>query len=128
MWNIMYVFMGGGLGAVLRYGAGGLAHQFVTKMFPWGTLAVNLTGSFAIGFLWMFCERLAVAPSARTFIFIGILGGYTTFSSFALETFHLLRDGQWGLAAANVLGANIGGIVLVFGGYFAAKYILQLFR
>lgn len=128
MSNIIYVFMGGGFGAVLRYLAGGLVHQFVDKVFPWGTLAVNLSGSFAIGFLWMFCEALAVAPGARTFIFIGILGGYTTFSSFGLETFHLLRDSQWGLAAANVLVANIGGIAMVFGGFLTAKIILQTLR
>jgi len=89
---------------------------------------VNLAGSFLIGLLWGFFEYEDMSPNARNFIFIGILGGFTTFSTFALENMHLFRDGEIKLAFANILASNIFGILLVFAGFFISKYIINTMR
>jgi fluoride exporter len=93
--NIVLVFLGGGIGAASRYWMQGAVYRIVGSSFPFGTLAVNLVGSFLIGFLMLvFEERFLVQPSLRIFLTIGILGGFTTFSSFSFETFALLREGS----------------------------------
>lgn len=83
---------------------------------------------FFAGFLWEIFDRTAVSPTARLFVFIGFLGGYTTFSSFGLETFNLVRDGEYKLALYNVLVSNILGIALVFLGFFASRNLGAFFR
>ncbi len=97
-------------------------------MFPWGTLAVNLTGSFAIGLLWGVFEVENMSSNARHFIFVGLLGGFTTFSTFALESFSLFRDGEVKLALSNLLISNIVGLALVFAGFLLAKEIVNIVR
>ncbi len=106
--NVALVFLGGGIGAVARYALQGLVYRFLTATFPYGTLAVNIVGSFLIGFLMSFFEeRFLVAPALRIFLTIGVLGGFTTFSSFSYETVMLLRTGSYALGLANVL-ASVG--------------------
>lgn len=101
--NYALVFLGGGIGAVARYGLQALVYRVVPPTFPYGTIVVNAVGSFLIGFLMTFFEeRFLVAPSLRMFLTIGILGGFTTFSSFSYETIMLLRDGAIATAAWNV--------------------------
>jgi len=101
--NYLFVFVGGGLGAAARYWLTGLVHQRIDTDFPTGTLAVNIIGCFVIGFLMsVFEERFVLYPSLRVFLTIGILGGFTTFSSFSFETVALLRDGELFLAGANI--------------------------
>lgn len=112
---------GGAIGTLLRYGLAGVVLARSRGGFPWGTLAVNLSGCFAIGLLWELFMRSTAGPDARAFVFVGLLGGFTTFSSFGLETFHLIDEGQWGFAAANVLVSVIVGLGLVFGGVFAGR-------
>jgi fluoride exporter len=124
--RILLIALGGAVGSVLRYAAGGTVHRFAGSTFPWGTLAVNATGSFAIGFLWAFFDRVSGSTLARSFMFIGILGGYTTFSSYTLETFNLLRDGEIKLGLINMFAANIAGIVFVFAGFHLCEYLLKL--
>ena len=119
---------GGALGTVLRYSVSGLAQRSAIGMFPWGTLAVNLTGSFLIGLLWGIFEVQNISSNFRTFLFVGILGGFTTFSTFALESLNLMRDGEIKIALTNVIASNILGILLVFGGVIASKYIINLVR
>ncbi|HLF86413.1 MAG TPA: CrcB family protein [Nitrospiria bacterium] len=97
-------------------------------VFPWGTLGVNLLGSFIAGFLWEGFERAAVSPELRIFVFIGILGSFTTFSSYNLETFSLLRDGEIRLALSNVVVSNVLGIALIFIGYAASRSLISLFK
>ena len=101
-----WIFLGGGLGSIARFaGSGFIARQF-GETFPWGTLLVNVTGSFVIGFFATATGtegRWLVAPSAREFVMIGICGGYTTFSSFSLQTLSLMRDGEWFKAGANAV-------------------------
>ncbi len=114
--NLFYVALGAVLGASGRYLLAGWVSRLVPTPFPWGTLAVNLLGCFAIGLAWGLGERALWAPSFRTFLFVGVLGAFTTFSSFGLETLHLLRDGDLARAAGYVLGSNALGLALVWAG------------
>ena len=125
--KLVSIAVGGIIGALLRYGVSISVYRFNQDIFPWGTLAVNLSGSFAIGGLWALSERLIMPQLFRPFVMIGILGAYTTFSSFALETFNLAREKEMGLALMNVLANNVGGLVLVYAGFVAAKFIMGRF-
>ena len=101
--------LGGALGSMLRFGLGSFIDTSVQKtghIFPWGTIIVNITGCFVIGFIFTISAsegRIILGSLTRNFIMIGILGGYTTFSSFSLQTLTLAQDGQWWGAAANIL-------------------------
>ena len=108
MTNILLVGFGGFIGSVLRYLASGYVQQTTKSIdFPYGTLAVNLIGCFIIGFLAQLAEERGVFTSeSRLFVFVGILGGFTTFSSFGNETLNLARDSQMMNALTNV-GANV---------------------
>jgi CrcB protein len=113
---------GGFIGAAARYGLGGLIHRYLGAAFPYGTLAINVTGCFAIGFLGVMAEeRLTLGPEARVFWMIGVLGGYTTFSSFGYETMALLREGSTGAALLNVGLQVILGLLAVWGGAALAR-------
>ena len=108
MTNILLIGIGGFIGSVFRYLASGYVQQATKSVgFPYGTLAVNVVGCFVIGFLTQLAEGRGIFTSeARAFIFVGILGGFTTFSSFGNETLNLARDSQMMSALANV-GANV---------------------
>lgn len=104
MQNYLLVFAGGGLGAVTRYWLTGFVHDRIGGDFPFGTLSVNVVGCLFIGLLMYLLEdRFLVYPSLRVFLTIGILGGFTTFSSFSFETVAMLRDGQILYAATNII-------------------------
>ena len=128
MYNVICVAAGGAIGALLRYTVATAIHSFVAGMFPWGTLAVNLVGSFLAGCLWHFSEQIALDPRVKVFIFIGILGGFTTFSTYMLETLNLMRDGELVLALANMIVHTVAGIILVFAGFTAAQYCITFFK
>ncbi len=117
--NAALVGSGGFIGALLRYGLSGLVHRLVPlTTFPYGTLTVNLVGCLLIGaFIGLVEVRHLFGPEFRTFTLIGILGGFTTFSSFGLETMALLRDNQYLPAAVNVGIHVILGLALVWLGY-----------
>jgi CrcB protein len=106
MWNYLVVACGGALGSVARFWFSGLVARHFGETFPWGTLLVNVSGSFAIGLFSTLTEPGGVwltTPSARQFFMIGICGGYTTFSSFSLQTLALAREGEWFYAGMNAL-------------------------
>jgi fluoride exporter len=106
--NILLIGFGGFIGSIIRYLASGYVQQ-VTKSvgFPYGTLAVNIIGCFLLGFLAQLAEsRGAFTSETRLFVFVGVLGGFTTFSTFGNETLNLARDSQMMNALANV-GANV---------------------
>jgi len=128
MTKILLLIVGGAIGTLARYGISGLTHRLVEGAFPWGTLMVNLTGALIIGFIWGLWETERISSNMRTFVFIGILGGYTTFSSYAVETLNLFRDGETKLALINILASNILGLLLVFLGFIAAKGFINLIR
>jgi len=102
----LWVAIGGALGSVTRFGLGGLIAARWGETFPWGTLAVNVTGSFLIGVFAAYSDpdgRAMISPGMRQFLMIGICGGYTTFSSFSLQTLNLMREREWLYAGGNVL-------------------------
>lgn len=123
--SVIYVAIGGALGSASRYLLGTWTQTLSKSIdFPYGTLTVNLLGCFAIGFLSQLAEaRGAFRPETRALVFIGLLGGFTTFSSFGNDTLNLLRDGETFNALANV-GANvILGLLLVWLGRAVAFWI-----
>lgn len=114
---LLWVGLGGFLGANARYLLGGWVAARWGAAFPWGTFAANITGSFILGFFLTFAEdRPWVAPSARLLFAVGFVGAYTTFSTFTYESFRLLQDGQLALAAFNIFGSLMAGLVAVFAG------------
>ncbi|MBI5740800.1 MAG: fluoride efflux transporter CrcB [Nitrospirae bacterium] len=128
MTKVMLLAAGGAIGTVLRYTLSGLIYRISDGVFPWGTLFVNLTGSFVIGLLWGLFDVENLSPNFRNFVFVGILGGYTTFSTFTLESFNLLRDNEFGHALSNILASNILGIMLVLAGFFAARSVVSAIK
>jgi CrcB protein len=128
MLTLIYIAAGGAAGALLRYTISGYTYKFLNGFLPWGTLAVNLLGCFAIGLLWNVFENIAYSPNTRALIFIGILGAFTTFSTFGLESFNLFREGEIKFAILNILVSNLGGIAFVFIGYFLSKYLFMLLK
>lgn len=128
MTKIFLLAAGGAIGTLFRYSLSGITYKLIDGVFPWGTLFVNLIGSFIIGILWGFFEAENISSNMRSFVFVGILGGFTTFSTFTLESFNLLRDNEIGLAISNILASNILGIALVFTGFFLSRYIISLMK
>ena len=118
----LLVFLGGGIGSMLRYGLAG-AVQARVDGFPWGTLAVNAAGCLVIGLLWGAAEVRGVPAGSqlRLLLFAGLLGGFTTFSSFGLETLLLVETGQWPQALAYAGSSLVGGVVLVGVGLVTAR-------
>ncbi|MGB2869751.1 MAG: fluoride efflux transporter CrcB [Bacteroidota bacterium] len=124
MRDYLLVFLGGGLGAAARYWMSVAVYRWLPADFPYGNLAVNLLGCFLIGLLMASSEgRLVMHPSLRTFLAIGILGGFTTFSSFSYETISLLRDRELSLASVNVLSTVLGCLAATFVGTVAGKIL-----
>ena len=122
----MFLLLGGAFGTLSRYFVSGFTHRYFNTTFPIGTLIVNLIGSFVIGFLWALWENSNLHSNVRSFIFIGILGGFTTFSTYSLETLNLFRDGEIKIGLVNILANNILALVLVFVGFIMAKGLISL--
>jgi CrcB protein len=118
--NVFLVFLGGGIGTVARYWTSGLVYRWWGSSFPYGTYVENLLGCFLIGLLMTgFEERFIVNPSLRIFLTIGILGGFTTFSTFSFETISMMKDAEYfyaflniGLTVITCLGATYAGTVI----------------
>ncbi|MCC6348235.1 MAG: fluoride efflux transporter CrcB [Candidatus Eisenbacteria bacterium] len=119
MRSALLVALGGALGSVLRWLVGGWVQSLTpSSTFPWGTFAVNAIGSFAIGaLLGLALERALVPPAMRLLLVTGLLGGFTTFSSFSYETLQLARDGQWPAAVGYSLGSLVLGVAAAFVGW-----------
>jgi CrcB protein len=123
MGKVLLVGLGGALGSTLRYGLGGLIGRLKAGWtFPLETLLINVTGCLVIGLLAGLGEARGVfSPSARVFLFVGVLGGYTTFSTFGYESFQLLRDGQWSAAILSTTLQMVLGIGGVWLGHAIAR-------
>ena len=122
--RILYVAFGGAIGSMARYLLDGAVYRILPATFPYGTFVVNLTGCFMFGALLGIAEdRLVVGSAARAFLLIGVLGGFTTFSSFAFETVQLLRGGEVMRSAINIVGQVIGGLVLLWAGVIAGRLV-----
>jgi len=121
----LVVGFGGFLGASARYLVGGVVYRFAPATFPYATFLINVTGCFGIGFLAVLAEeRYLISPMARLFWMVGVLGGYTTFSTFGHETVALIRDGSYLPAAANAVGQVVVGLAAVWAGAAAARGLL----
>jgi CrcB protein len=121
MLKYLLIFLGSGFGGVLRYGLGGLIQNAWGPTFPLGTMIVNITGCLGIGFCaTAFSGALLVREEYRIAVLIGVLGGYTTFSSFGRETLALIHDGEWLRAGLYVLLTNAVGLAAVWLGSAAA--------
>lgn len=109
MESYILIALGGALGTVGRYWLSGVVDQTIGETFPWGTLIVNVTGCFVIGFFAAITGpdgRIFVGSNARQFVMIGICGGYTTFSSFSLQTLNLMNNGEW-FRAGSYIGLSV---------------------
>ena len=123
--KISFIFIGGGLGAVSRYLLQGVVQTRAGSSFPAGTMAVNIIGCFVIGVLWALFEEVPVQIETRLFLITGFLGGFTTFSSFGVETLNLIRDGEYGYAAIYVGLSNLAGFACVFIGMIVSRALLS---
>lgn len=128
MIKILLLLSGGAAGTLARYAVAGWGHRLYLGDFPIGTLLVNLIGSLIIGFAWGVWEMSNISSNMRTFLFIGILGGFTTFSSYTLETMNLFRDGEVRLGLTNILLNNVLGLFFVFLGFIVATRIINMIR
>jgi CrcB protein len=123
MASYIWIAIGSAIGGVARYWCSGVAARLVGETFPWGTIAVNILGSFIIGFFATLTGpdgRVYVGSLGRQFVMIGICGGYTTFSSFSIQTLNLANDGEWFRAGANIVVSVVCCLVAVWIGHLAA--------
>ena len=124
MQNIIVIGLAGLAGTLARYWLSSVIDSRTGASFPFGTLVVNLIGCFIIGFLfYAFADEFVIHPAIRSAVFVGLLGGFTTFSSFGIQTFTLLENGQVLWAALNILLSNIGGLMLVWLGYILSRIV-----
>jgi CrcB protein len=122
--STLWVFFGGGLGAAARYAAQGFVHRWAGAEFPFGTMAVNITGSFMIGLLMTLLEeRFLAVPELRLFLTVGVLGGYTTFSSFSFETMAMISGGNLLGGGMNILGSVAGCLAATWLGMALGKIV-----
>ncbi len=123
MTSVFFVALGGAFGATLRYLLSGLISRYVESAFPAGTLGVNLLGCLAVGLLWEPLAQTSLPPHARTFFLVGVLGAFTTFSTFGIESVNLLRAGELRLVFFNLLLSNVLGITLVLLGLGLSRLV-----
>jgi len=129
MWLYTLIALGGALGSVTRFWLNGLISAQTGPEFPWGTLVINVTGSFLIGFFFTLTEpggRVFASSNTRQFFMTGICGGYTTFSSFSLQTLTLAREGEWLRAGTYTTSSVVVCLVAVWLGHLAASALNQL--
>ncbi|RLE19830.1 MAG: fluoride efflux transporter CrcB [Acidobacteria bacterium] len=119
--RILIIAAGGSIGAVLRYLISDIVYRFTSPTFPWGTLTVNLLGCYLIGLAWQYSEMYMVSTGTRIFVLTGILGAFTTFSTFSLETLTLLRDGEIKMAVLNQIVSVSFGLILVIAGTLTVR-------
>jgi CrcB protein len=122
----LWIAVGSALGGVARYWCSGAAARLIGETFPWGTLVVNVLGSFIIGFFATLTGpdgRIFVSSTTRQFVMLGLCGGFTTFSSFSLQTLNLANDGEWLQAGGNIVASVVLCLVSVWLGYLLANSI-----
>ena len=121
---LLLVGLGGFFGAIARYLVDGWIAERTGATFPWGTLVVNLSGAFVLGFLFaLTVERGVLPPAVRPPVLIGFIGAYTTFSTLALESWRLIEDGSYALGLANLLGSITLGVVVVVAGLLLGRAV-----
>ncbi|OGP15716.1 MAG: chromosome condensation protein CrcB [Deltaproteobacteria bacterium GWA2_55_10] len=124
MQKLILIAAAGAAGTLARYFLGGLVQRLYGGAFPWGTFAVNMSGTFLFGFVWALAEeRLVISGEARAIILVGFMGAFTTFSTFMFETGELLRDSEFALAFGNLALQNIVGVVFLILGLAAGRLL-----
>ena len=121
-----WIAIGSALGGIARYWCSGVAARLFGETFPWGTLLVNVTGSLLIGFFATLTGpdgRIFAGSTTRQFVMLGILGGFTTFSSFSLQTLSLAQDSEWLQSGGNVVGSVVLCLIAVWLGHLLALSI-----
>ena len=121
-----WIAVGSALGGIARYWCSGVAARLFGETFPWGTLLVNVSGSFIIGFFATLTApdgRVFAGSTMRQFVMLGLLGGFTTFSSFSLQTLNLAQDGEWLQAGGNIVASVVLCLVAVWLGHLLALSI-----
>ena len=122
--RIVLLSVAGAAGTLLRYALAGLVHRFAGVGFPWGTLAVNISGCFLAGLVWtLFENRWPLAGQTRIVVMVGFMGAFTTFSSYILETGQLMRSTEWVFAAGNFMLQNGIGLLALLGGVSIGRWI-----
>ncbi|NQT51918.1 fluoride efflux transporter CrcB [bacterium] len=122
--KLVGIGVAGALGSLARYGLAGAVHRAVRGPLPWGTAVVNVLGCFVAGALWAaFQDRAGISGEMRAIILIGFMGGFTTFSTYMLETGNLVRDAQWGWAVGNMLFQNLVGLAGLFLGLMVGRLV-----
>jgi CrcB protein len=119
----LWVAVGSAIGGIARYWCSGFFARLIGEMFPWGTVVVNVVGSFVIGFVATLTApegRILIPSDTRIFIMVGFCGGFTTFSSFSLQTLALARDGEWLWASANIVASVVLCLLSVWLGHVGA--------
>lgn len=122
---LLYIAIGGAFGAVARYGVGGWVQNRAGFAFPWGTLVVNVVGSLLIGFGMRYLEAVRVTAEMRAALMVGVLGAFTTFSTFSYETFGLIEKGAWSRAGIYAVGSLLLGLAAVWAGLVTAGLLLH---
>lgn len=122
---LLYIAAGGAAGALARYGLGGWVQAWMGDRFPWGTFVVNGTGSLLIGFALRYLEGVPASPELRALVTVGLLGAFTTFSTYTYETVALLRDRAWLRAALYSLGSLGLGLAAVGAGLALGSFVLR---
>ena len=123
--TVLSVAAGGALGAAARYGLGGWVQQLTGSDFPWGTLLINVTGSLALGFLVVWLQAAMASPELRAFLTVGVLGGFTTFSTLSYETVAMVHDGEMLRAGTYAAGSLALGVAAAFLGMALAQQLLR---
>ncbi len=128
MLTYLWVAIGGALGSMARYWLAGLVADILGPEFPWGTILINIAGSFIIGAaaLLLSMQRHALGFDSRAFVMVGLCGGFTTFSAFSLQTLELARLGRWFEAGANVVGSVVLCLLAVWAGHALAASLSEV--
>ena len=120
------IALGGACGALSRFLVSNWVYSKAESIFPWGTFAVNITGCFLVGIVYVLSvDSLIIHPNTRTFLMVGFLGAFTTYSTFSLEVLNLLKAGQTKLAMLNSFGTLSACLLAVWAGFVLAKIIIR---
>jgi CrcB protein len=123
----LWIAVGGALGSMARFWLGALVAELLGPQFPWGTIFINIAGSFVIGFFATFTGpggRMIASFNARAFVMVGICGGFTTFSAFSLQTLDLARENHWLQAGGNILISVVACLIAVWAGHALATTMI----
>lgn len=126
MIKVLLLILGGAIGSGLRFGISTWVQKTMFFSFPLGILSVNVLGSFLIGFCWSLAEAFNFSMHTRAFLFTGFFGGFTTFSSFTLDSMILIKTGEYKIALLNIVISNVLGLIAVFLGILLGKNIVAL--